>query len=73
MKKGGKEFDRDYKFDSDYIWPEGEILFYSLYLPASKILCSAQALVIQSEKKKCIQDKNESPGPSKWKRCKTIL
>lgn len=51
MKKGGKEFDRDYKFDSDYIWPEGEILFYSLYLPASKILCSAQALIIQSEKK----------------------
>ena len=51
MKKGGKGFDRDYKFDSDYIWPEGEILFYSLYLPASKILCSAQALIIQSEKK----------------------
>lgn len=57
MKKGGKEFDRDYKFDSDYIWPEGEILFYSLYLPASKILCSAQALVIQSEKKNVYKTK----------------
>ena len=37
MKKGGKELDRDDKFDSDYIWPEGEILFYSLYLLASKM------------------------------------
>ena len=41
MKKGGKVLDRDDKFDSDYIWPEGEILFYSLYLLASKTLCSA--------------------------------
>lgn len=72
MKKGGREFDRDYKFDNDYIWPEGEILFYSLYLPASKILCSVQALVIQSEKK-FIKDKNGSPGLSKCKRFKTIL
>lgn len=51
MKKGGKEFDRDYKFDSDYIWPEGEILFYSLSLPFTQNLGSAQALVIHSGKK----------------------
>ena len=56
MKKGGKELDRDDKFDSDYIWPEGEILFYSLYLLASKTLCSAHFIQKKMYKRLTLQN-----------------
>lgn len=46
-----KEWGETYpKFDSDYIWPEGQLLPYSLYFSDFQILCNVRFLVIYSGK-----------------------